>query len=584
MSATAHGLAAGSRWHQGRVRARIGLLAARVWDEWRWPVLFSLVLSIVLEVPFRLAASHTRDGLAFVGMLWSLEDASQYVSAMSQGASTSSWLVYNHFSQEPHRPVLLYTGYVALGKLAWLLGAGHVETFMAASTIGRPVLLLAAYLVTRLVSDDRTTRRTALVLMTLASGLTVPLLLLKLTTGLDVPLAALEREHPELNTFLALMTAPHLLFSLALLLLGGRVYADCWSHPLGWRQGCLGLLVLALGLINPFGVVAFAPVVAAHAAIMLLLRRRLDWSGHGAAVVVGLVALPIVLVNVMTFAFDPFWGATFGAQNVLLAPPPWDMLLALGLLVPFALLGLPTVARSLTPGRLLVLVWIVASLILMHAPTGTQRRFALGLHPMLALVGVYGVLIVMRWLQAVRSVAARLARVPLMVVTLLTLFSTSIRTWTIALLVALAPNMGYTVADLATADHAAYHPASVTAAAAWLAEHEGPDDVVLASNLTGNYLAGIAPGRVYTGQWVATLHFDEKKARASWFYAAPLDGERRAFLLENGFRYVFYGPHERALGDESVVPRDVPPVYAAQDVTIFDARALATRPADGRQP
>jgi hypothetical protein len=69
MSATARGLANGHCWDESRTYAADGSRVTRVWDEWRWPLLFSLVVAVVLEVPFRLAASHGQDGLTFVGML-----------------------------------------------------------------------------------------------------------------------------------------------------------------------------------------------------------------------------------------------------------------------------------------------------------------------------------------------------------------------------------------------------------------------------------------------------------------------------------------------------------------------------------
>ena len=53
---------------------------------------------------------------------------------------------------------------------------------------------------------------------------------------------------------------------------------------------------------------------------------------------------------------------------------------------------------------------------------------------------------------------------------------------------------------------------------------------MLGSVLTGNYLAGAAPTRVYVGHWVATLNYAQKARDVNWFYDGPLDDERRAFV------------------------------------------------------
>ena len=48
----------------------------------------------------------------------------------------------------------------------------------------------------------------------------------------------------------------------------------------------------------------------------------------------------------------------------------------------------------------MVLVWVVAAIVVMHLPIGTQRRFALGLHPMLALAATGAAIGLMEWSEA----------------------------------------------------------------------------------------------------------------------------------------------------------------------------------------
>lgn len=559
------------------VVAEIGGWLVRAWrSEWRWPLVAALMLAVTIEVPFALAASHRMEGLEFGGMLWSLTDPPQYYSAMRQGASTPGFLIYDRFTQEPHAPAPLYLLYIALGKLAWLTGADVEATFLVASRVARLGLLLAAYVAAGLLGPGRAMRRTGYILIALSSGLAATLLVVKAATDLPLPLSALEREYPELNTMLVTLTAPHLMLGLALLLLAGRLYADCWDRPPGWRRVSLAVVVLMLGLVDPFAVASFVPVVAAHGLVMAGLRRRLDVPGHSAAAVALVAATPIIALNAVTFTFDPFWSATYSRQNVLPAPAMTDVLLAFGLLVPLALLGLPELVRRPSPGRLLVVIWIVTALVMMHAPAPPQRRFALGLHPMIALAATYGTLELMRRLKGLQSPGQRLLRLPITIVVVQALFGTSVFTYVVALMVGLAPTLGYPLADLSSFDRSPYQPPAVQAAADWLAAHESPDHVVLASTLSGNYIAGKAPGRVYVGHQVATLGFSAKVDDVRWFFSAPLDDDRRAFLTANRIRFVVYGPHERSLANGNVVPRAAGAVFSTGDVEIFDADALTT--------
>src|SRR5204862_5354737 len=118
--------------------------------------------------------------------------------------------------------------------------------FLLASTAGRLFLLLAVWYATRLVSDDVRVRRAGFVMVALAGGLASVAALLARVTGLPLPLEARELNDPELNTFLVLFTAPHLMFGLGLLLVAARLYADSWTEPGAWRWIALPATVLLL--------------------------------------------------------------------------------------------------------------------------------------------------------------------------------------------------------------------------------------------------------------------------------------------------------------------------------------------------
>jgi hypothetical protein len=460
---------------------------------------------------------------------------------------------------------LMYTLYVGIGKLAGVLGVGLDEAFMLAGSAGRLFLSLAAYFFSGIVTRDSTTRRAALIVVTLSTGFSSVLAVITLTTGLAMPLNSRELNDPELNTFLTLFTAPHLMFGLGLLLIAARLVADCWEQR-GWaRRAVLVLAVGALGFTNPFPLVPLCAIVGAHAVLMTVWHRRVDIGGWTAVFAVELAALPFVLYSALAFTGDPFWAATYGLQNVTLTPPVDDFLWALGMLIPLALLGLRPYVRSLTVGRVLVLLWIVLAVVLMYAPTGIQRRFGIGLHPMISVVAAFGLLMIWRPIRRMTG-SVRLLRPFAMVGLAQALFGSSAHMYAVGLSIALLPPLFHSPELLgAGSDRSSYQHASLRSAAEWLAPRVGPNDLVLSATLTGNYLAGAIPARSYVGHWVATRDYTEKKATAEWFFREPLDAARRDFLVQQDVRYVVYGWNERLLRIDASTGSDVE--YLSGDVT-----------------
>jgi len=536
----------------------------------RWPFLFAVGVALVMEIPFRLAASQTVNGFYFGGMLWGVNDPPQYFSAMRQGTESASWLIYDRLSQEPHNPALLYPLYVGLGKLASVLGVGMTEAFLAASTLGRLCLLLAIWYFTGLISDNTRIRRAGLVFIALTSGLTATLGLIERLTGIPLPIGGRDLEDPELSTSLVLFTAPHLMIGLALLLTSARLYADCWLEWRPWQYPALGIVVAALGLVNPFTLVPLCALVVAHAIAMLAWRRRVERAGVGAAALVLLIAGPLALLNAVTFSLDPFWGATYGRQNQTLTPPVGDILQAFGLLAPLALVAIPRVARSLTPGRMLILIWIPLALMLMQAPIGVQRRLGIGIHPSVSLLAAMGVMPLLDAFRRWRGPIARVGRPLAMAGLAQSLLGSTAYNAVVVLTIALAPMMGWQAPNRTAVVHPAYEPAAVVAAGEWLAEHAPRDAVVLGTDTTASYIAARAPVRAYAGHWVATLNYREKDAAARWFYAAPVDDARLTFLRDNQIDYVVYGPIEAMIGPPAEV--DLPGltrVFGTNGLTIF---------------
>ena len=199
--------------------------------EWPWVAVVAIATLILIELPFLFAYSQTSPDRVFVS-LWAPHDYAQYGAAMREGASSASWLIHDHLTGEPHAPILMYTLYVGLGKIARVLSLDFELAYHLAEVAARAALLLAVYAFASVVLSTVYRRRLAFVLTLFTSGLAVFAVGARIVDA-ELSTTPAELNWPEVNTFLVLLTAPHLQLGLALLLLTARSYLASWSE---WRR------------------------------------------------------------------------------------------------------------------------------------------------------------------------------------------------------------------------------------------------------------------------------------------------------------------------------------------------------------
>ena len=263
---------------------------------------------------------------------------------------------------------------------------------------------------------------------------------------------------------------------------------------------------------------------------------------------------PIALYHFALFQLDPFWSGTYGVQNVMPSPAPWDLPVDFGLVLLLAPLGGYALLRRRAPVGLL-LAWALVTLLWFYVPVPYQRRFGFWLQPALAVLAAAGI----AWLQARAGPPGALRRRALNAALLALALNTTALVYG-ALLFGAATNRPSEV-YLWTRDE--------QVAAEWLATASGPDDVVLAATESGNVLAGWISGRVVHGHIVATYRSDEKRALVRRFFAGGSPDELAALARQARATLVFSGPRERALG--ALRPDELPfleRVYANATVSV----------------
>ena len=287
--------------------------------------------------------------------------------------------------------------YVGLGKLAAALDVDVQAAFHFATVAARAVLLISGYLFAAAVLPTIVQRRIAWALMVCSSDLTGQLAVVSHVAGRPLGLAPSEFNEAELSTSHVLLTAPHLMLGLALLILAARCYLDSWKTSGLVAPLAAGLAVSALGLTNSFSLVTLGVVVLAHLVVSRLCCGTLPGQPVAVAGMIALATAPFLAYSLLVFGRDPFWSATYVRQNLTVTAPLLSVLLAFGVVLALALVGPRSLLRQPTPERLFVATWVAVSLLLMYAPVGFQRRFAFGLHPMLSIAAAVGLAPVWAW-------------------------------------------------------------------------------------------------------------------------------------------------------------------------------------------
>ena len=116
-----------------------------------------------------------------------------------------------------------------------------------------------------------------------------------------------------------------------------------------------------------------------------------------------------------------------------------------------------------------------------------------------------------------------------------------------------------------------YRDAAEVAALDWLSQRVKPDDVVLASYGTGNYLPARVGARAFVGHGPESVDANQKRALVARFFdGATSDLGRQELMTQYGVDYVLWGPAERGVGpfDPLTAPY-LRHVYQVEEYSLF---------------
>lgn len=522
-------------------------------NEKIWILKFAVLVMLVSLVPYVIGFARQGSDWVFTGFVFGVEDGNSYIAKMLSGAN-GYWLFQTPYTAYPQNGAFAFILYLLLGKLSSSPGQHtqlvllfHIFRFAAGI-----LMFLATYDFISIFIHNVKLRRLGTALAGLGGGL--GFLILFGFRNLWAGGLPLEFYSPETFGFLELFGLPHLALGRALLLWGLCEYLN-WgqSGVLSTRRKIIGGTAwLVLGLVQPLTVAVGWMILAAHLTAITITSvfkyedKMVRWNTLREyfirALWMGLISSPIVIYTLVAFNIDPFL-KEWTSQNIILSPPFIDYLLAYGLLLPFAILGLILIGKSHKPRELLIASWFVIFPLLAYFPYNLQRRL---------LEGVWVAIIILALLGLEKAFNQKIAQWAYKISCLL-------------FLTTLVVFLG-SCAAVWNVHEPIYRPRAEVEAFKYLGEQDMDQKIVLASYSTSNALPAWVPAKVVAGHGPESIHLGEIQSRTEGFFQSAENYQD--LLDEFGVDYIFYGPGEQSLGSLNL-KEGISVVYHQGDYWIY---------------
>jgi hypothetical protein len=517
-------------------------------DDRRWFVWVTVLLVVASLVPYLVGWALAPDGSRFTGLLFNPWDGNSYIAKIRQGYS-GSWLFRLPYTSEPQSGAYLFLLHLGVGHVTRWTGMPLIVSYHLLRLAGGVVMLLGLYSLASRVTAEAGERRAAFLLAGVGSGLGWLMSLLGLATA-DLWVS-------EAFPAYSLLANAHFPLAIGLMCLiasagvgvaspstrGGETRQDALLSGVGMVAAAV-----ALGVIQPFGLVPVFGGLAAMLTARTVRQRRVPWPAVLWTAGAAIAALPYPLYMQWAIRTDPVL-AVWNSQNLTPSPPLWDWLLSYGLVLALAIPGVLVAARKRTDAAWLLLGWLGVTFVGMYLPLPLQRRLSLGLGVSIGLLAGLG------WWQVLRK------RVPgrLRLLTQRTIVGLS----------AMTPVFLAVAASLTALQGAGlfYLTDGEWAALSWLGENAESDAVVLCSPEMGIFVPAWAGARVVYGHPFETVDAERREAQVLAYFAGEMDSAEHDLLLEDArVSFVVVGPRERALGD--VLPSGEL-VFQSEDTSIY---------------
>jgi hypothetical protein len=484
----------------------------------------------------------------FTGVYFDAPDYAVHVAMLRTGME-GAWGYNLRFTTEPHQTGYIRMFYIILGELDRPFGIAPEIVFQIARWIFGFTTLFSIYLLIRRTCTETRWRWLTFILIVLGAGLGWLQIIVNFVPGKITPV---DLWLIDAYILFSLSLFPHFAFTLTLMCLAFVLYlaflkSGNWLNILG-----IVLSALLVQFVNPIAFVVIDIAIAAATFVEWIKKAKINIPEFSALAVIAIAQIPLLAYNFLLLSKDPIW-SQFTAQNLTLSPPPIYYLWGFGLFWPFAIIGAIQAVRERNTILIASLAWIVVAFALAYAPFGIQRRFLLGITIPLGMLAIKGLRDLLGYFVQRSSWLARRASALALSFVLLT----SITTLT------LGPEFSI---YLQSRPEKYFYPSQLNEAFDWISANTQPDDFILSTDQTGEFVAQVTGRRVFIGHPMETLNYDAKIEEVNQFYEGKLPAD---WITQFPVKWVIYGPYERGISPDFKPDPNLELVFQKGDVQIF---------------
>jgi hypothetical protein len=516
---------------------------------------------LLILLPYIWVEFTAPSGQSFTATLINPDDTSVYLSAIRQGQE-GHWLFHFQFSPETIEPKFMYLLYLLIGQISAFLGGSSVVWFHGLRLLFGLTAMLSVLVWVRTALPNQARRQaTAWFIIVFGGGFGW---LAVIASSIDF------KQIPELGIsewgfILPLLATPHFALGLTFIILffSSLVRVVRSENLRLWLV--TAVLGIGVGLVFPYMVPALGLVTGLYLLAKAWQAKHIPWKMW---VVGGLALLPLIpfLLYYGYFAQqDTIWAMTHVQDNIIPAPTIWAVLISLGLLAPFAVVGAWLWIKE--KEEIFVPLWALSQLLIIYLPLPFSGRFLLGWVVPVGTLAAYGLeqgVLPWLWQKGGETFFSRISATPYATIRRLILILT--------LPSILLVTMLFTQVAAVRPDYPIFLPEADVKAVAWLAEETTSEDIVLSNYPVGNYLPRQAAAHVFLGQKFLTVNIDEKLTDLHHFWQETTSNENRlAFLDTWNISFVYFGTYEQDLTESIVVPPGTL-VYDVDGIRIYDVR------------
>lgn len=395
--------------------------------------------------------------------------------------------------------------------------------------------------------------RAAFVLAAFGSGLGW----LQLMLGVPLkPISPIDFWLIDAYVFFSISLFPSFSFTLMLMAAALTLYLDYLASPDWLKILWIILMAIACQVVNP---IAFAVVDIAMAGATLFhwwRELKLVWSHIIALSVIAVAQVPLLIYNFIVLSRDPVW-SQFTAQNQTLSPPPSFYFWGFAFFWPFVIYGMVRAFQLRTQAWGAVIVWTLSGFALAYLPVFIQRRFLLGITIPLGILAIYGLIDLLKKLEA--RYPNLLKRENLIIFTYILFASLS----SIYLVLGSSLYMQGHPKDI-------FYPKDLEAALQWLDQNAQPNEIVLGDVETGQLVGQRTRLVAYVAHDMETLYFENKKTMMQAYFknSAPKD-----WLEQTNTKWVVYGPYEQSISRLFQPSNSLQLVYENQTTKVYEVKS-----------